>query len=237
MTDSQQMIETLKRLLKAQGLTYAELAARVGLSEASVKRVFSARTFTLARLEDFCRVLEIDFFELARLARGRSVDVREMTEKQETALANDARLLGVFYLLLSDRTASEILASYEITRADLTRLLVRLDRLGLIDLLPRDRVRVKVPRLLRLHPGGPIHRVHGKRVVGDFVAAEFDRIGGYFGSNTVNCRKLPTRCCDASSSASVRNFSNWPNSTALSRRNDARRRASCWRCAHGRCRW
>jgi transcriptional regulator with XRE-family HTH domain len=181
MTDSQQMIETLKRLLKAQGLTYAELAARVGLSEASVKRVFSARTFTLARLEDFCRVLEIDFFELARLARGRSVDVREMTEKQETALANDARLLGVFYLLLSDRTASEILASYEITRADLTRLLVRLDRLGLIDLLPRDRVRVKVPRLLRLHPGGPIHRVHGKRVVGDFVAAEFDRIGGYFG--------------------------------------------------------
>jgi hypothetical protein len=152
----------------------------VGLSEASVKRVFSERRFTLARLEDFCRVLEIDFFELAKLARGRAVDAREMSEKQETALANDARLLGVFYLLLSDWTASEILASYEISQADLTRLLVRLDRLALVDLLPRGRVRVKVPRLLRLHPGGPIHRVHGKRVVSDFVAAEFDRIGGYF---------------------------------------------------------
>ncbi len=180
MTDSQQLIETLKKLLKTQGLTYADVAARVELSEASVKRLFSARTFTLNRLEEFCRVLEIDFFELARLARGRTAEAREMTEKQEAALAQDARLLGVFYLLLSDWSASEILASYELSQTELTRLMVRLDRLGLIDLLPRDRVRVRVPHLLRLHQGGPIHRVHGKRVVNDFIAAEFERIGGYF---------------------------------------------------------
>ncbi len=180
MTDGQQLIETLKKLLKAQGLTYADVAARIGLSEASVKRLFSARTFTLNRLEEFCRVLEIDFFELAKIARGRTAEAREMSEKQETALAHDARLLGVFYLLLSDWTASEILASYEILSTELTRLMVRLDRLGLIDLLPRDRVRVKVPHHLRLQPGGPIHRVHGTRVVSDFIAAEFNRIGGYF---------------------------------------------------------
>ncbi len=180
MTDTQQMIDTLKRLLKSQGLTYANAAARLGLSEASVKRLFSARTFTLKRLDEFCAVLDIDVFELARLARGRTAEMREMTDKQEHALAQDARLLGVFYLLLSEWTAGDIVTHYDVPRIALVRLLVRLDRLGLIELLPNDRVRLKVPKRLRLHPGGPIHRAHGKRVIDDFTAAEFDRIGGQF---------------------------------------------------------
>jgi transcriptional regulator with XRE-family HTH domain len=117
MTDAQQLVDTLKKLLKAQNLTYAEVAGRVGLSEASVKRLFSARTFTLKRLETFCRLLDIDFFELARLARSSADEVREMTVKQETALANDAKLLGVFYLLLSDWKAADIVARYELSRA------------------------------------------------------------------------------------------------------------------------
>ncbi|MEP6996797.1 MAG: helix-turn-helix transcriptional regulator [Betaproteobacteria bacterium] len=180
MTDAQQLVDTLKKLLKAQSLTYAAVAARVGLSEASVKRLFSARTFTLKRLETFCRLLEIDFFELARIARTSAGEVREMTNKQETALARDATLLGVFYLLLSEWKAADIVARYELSRAELTRLLVRLDRLGLIDLLPHDRVRVRVPNLLRLHPGGPIHAVHGQRVVSEFIGAKFHRVGGLF---------------------------------------------------------
>jgi transcriptional regulator with XRE-family HTH domain len=180
MTDSTQLIETLKRVLRSQGITYAEAARRLGLSEASVKRLFSVRRFTLARLDEFCRVLDIDLFELARLARGRDEEVREMTDAQEKALAGDAVLLGVFYLLLSDWTAADILAGYELSPPDLTRSLVKLDRLGLVDLLPGDRVRLRVPKLLRLHPGGPIHRAHGARVLGDFIAAEFDRAGGYF---------------------------------------------------------
>src|SRR4029078_4023594 len=101
MTDAQQLIDTLKKLLRAQGLTYAAVATRVGLSEASVKRLFSPRTLTLKRLEAFSRLRAIDVFELARLARSVADEVREMTAKQETALANDAKLLGVFYLLLS----------------------------------------------------------------------------------------------------------------------------------------
>jgi transcriptional regulator with XRE-family HTH domain len=180
MSDTARLIDTLKKLLKAQGHTYADVARRVGLSEASVKRLFASKTFTLARLEAFCRVLDIDFFELAKLARGRADEVREMSERQEAALAGDARLLGVFYLLLSDWSVGDILASYALTRAEATRLLVRLDRLDLIEFGPHDRVRLRVPKRLRLHPGGPIHRAHGKRVLDAFIAAEFDRIGGHF---------------------------------------------------------
>ena len=45
------LISTLKRVLKTRGVTYADLAERIALSEASVKRLFSQGTFTLERLE------------------------------------------------------------------------------------------------------------------------------------------------------------------------------------------
>jgi len=48
-------------------------------------------------------------------------------------------------------------------------------------------VRLRTPKLVQLRPGGPIHRVHGKRVVDEFLAAQFDRAGGLF---RFECREL-----------------------------------------------
>ena len=35
-----ELIDAIKRLLKSRGMNYAQLATRIGLSEASVKRMF-----------------------------------------------------------------------------------------------------------------------------------------------------------------------------------------------------
>lgn len=175
-----QLLDTLKRVLKSRRVTYAELAPRIGLSEASVKRLFSQRTFTLARLQQVLQALEMDFFELARIARGAGDAPQEMSEAQEHALASEPRLMGVFYLLFNDWQPAEILARYEMPEAELTRWLVRLDRLQLIDLLPGNRVKLKVSRHLRLKPGGAIRAKHGQRTMAEFLAVEFDRHGGHF---------------------------------------------------------
>lgn len=180
MNDAARIVDTLKKVVRMRGLTYAELARRVDLSEASVKRLFSRRTFTLARLAQFCEVLEIDFGELARLAHGREGDAAEMTIAQETALAADVRLLAVFYLVVNGWTFDEIVARYQITPAQCIGCLAKLDRLKLVDLMPGNRVRVKLPRGARLRADGPIRRRHGKRAVEDFLAPQFDRAGGYF---------------------------------------------------------
>ena len=180
MNDARQIVDTLKQVVRMRGLTYADVARRIGLSEASVKRLFSQRNFTLARLEQCCAALDIDFLELARLARGRENASAEMTLAQETALAGDARLMGAFYLVSNGWTAAEIVARYQLTAVQCTHLLAQLDRLGLIDLMPGDRVRVKLPRDVRLRADGPIRRKHGRRVVDDFLAPQFDRAGGLF---------------------------------------------------------
>ncbi len=174
------LIRTLKTTLKSRSITYDELARQLKLSHTSVKHLFAEETFTLKRIEDICNVLEIDFFDLARLARGASADTDEMTTAQEQALADDARLLGMFYLVFNEWTFEEILDTYDINKAECTKLLLQLDKLRLIELGANNALRLKVPRTIRLQRDGPIRRSHGKSVINDFLQVEFAEVGGYF---------------------------------------------------------
>ena len=95
-------VDALKQSLRARGMTYADLARRLGLSEPTVKRMFSRGTFTLARIEQILRVLDLELYEVARMSRGRAPRPVELSLEQETALARDERLLSVFWLVLND---------------------------------------------------------------------------------------------------------------------------------------
>lgn len=174
------LVEALKRLLRARGMTYRELAETLDLSEASVKRMFAKEALTLKRLEEVCGCLDVDLFEVTKLARNQSAQAQEMSIEQEAALAADARLLGVFYLVLNDWHLPDILERYEIEKAEVIALLAKLDHLGLIMLQPNDRVRLLIPRTMRLRNDGPIRQVHGNRVIGDFLAGDFVGEGGMF---------------------------------------------------------
>ncbi|HVF63125.1 MAG TPA: helix-turn-helix transcriptional regulator [Casimicrobiaceae bacterium] len=180
MNDAARLIDALKTIARMRGKTYAQLADHVGLSEASVKRLFSERSFSVARLAQFCEALEIDFAELVRAARGREGDATTMTLEQESALASDVRLLSVFYLVVNGWTLDEIVARYQITSTQCVGALAALDRLKLIDLLPGNRIRPRIRRNTRLRPDGPIRRLHGKRAVDNFLSPSFDRVGGWF---------------------------------------------------------
>jgi DNA-binding Xre family transcriptional regulator len=174
------LLEALKKLLKSRGTTYRSLAHAVNLSEASIKRLFSEKTFTLQRLEQVCAVLEIDFFDLAKLARGTSATIDEMSLEQERALASDSKLLGVFYLVFNDWQPEDIHARYTLTRAEVLKHVLQLERLGLVELHPHDKVKLKVPKTLRLRRDGPIRAAHGRSVVATFIQADFREAGGLF---------------------------------------------------------
>ena len=174
------LISTLKRVLKTRGVTYADLAERIALSEASVKRLFSQGTFTLERLEQICAALEIDVFELAKLARGEMARAGQLTVKQEQTLAKDRVLLGVFYLAYNGWQIDDIVATYDFTRPQVFTLLHKLDAIGVLDLLPGDKLRMKVGRNLRLRRRGPIELAYGRAVLGEFLKPEFDQVGGMF---------------------------------------------------------
>lgn len=180
MANADQLVGTLKKVLKARGKTYADLAGGLGLSEASIKRLFSEQTFSLQRLDEICRLLDMDFFELARMARGESEALRQMSVAQEELLAADRKLLAVFYLLLNNREPAAIVREFDIGEPECTRLLVKLDRAGLIELLPGNRVRLRVARQVRHRPNGPLRQRLGEAMVSDFLSVRFDDHGGHF---------------------------------------------------------
>ncbi len=94
------LIDLLKRHLKAHGITYAKVAERLGLSEASVKRMFSRHDFTLQRLEDVCRVADLDFAALVRALYDEQASAAHLTVEQEQeqlvgAIESAPQILGL----------------------------------------------------------------------------------------------------------------------------------------------
>ena len=174
MTQTAQIKAALKQVLKTRGITYAGLGRRIGLSETSVKRLFSQGTFTLRRLDEICAALETDLFDLARLGRSRTETVSELSLEQETALAGDPKLLTLFHLLLNEWPFSEIVREYEISEAEGIRLLAKLDRLKLIQLGPKNRAKLLVPKNIAWRRGGPVRKVFEDRVLREFFGSAFD---------------------------------------------------------------
>ena len=169
MVQSKRLVNALKETLKSRDITYADVAGHLGLSLSSVKRQFSTQRFSLNRLEQVCDLAGIDLLELARRLR-----VAALTEEQERQLVSDPALLLTTVCVLNRWTFERIVERYGFTTVQLTNLLVRLDRIGLIELLPAKRIRLRVARNFAWLPGGPIHRYFVDRVQGEFLSGEFD---------------------------------------------------------------
>ena len=174
MVQSKRLVKALKASLKARDITYAEVAGHLGLSLSSVKRLFSTGRFSLQRLEQVCDLAEIDLLELARLAEEGRLQVASLNTDQEKQLISDPALMLTAVCVLNRWTYGKILERYRFSTVQLTRLLVRLDRIGLIELLPARRIRLRVARNFAWLPGGPIHRYFVDRLQGEFLAGAFD---------------------------------------------------------------
>ncbi len=173
MTLRVQLVEALKRVLKAQGLTYANLAERIGMSEASVKRMFSEQSIRLERLEQICEALDMGLAELAAEAEQRRPALAELSEAQEQALVDDPLLMLALYLAVNRWTQEEVLANYQISLPEWTGRLVKLDRLGIIELLAGNRARVLTARNFRWRTDGPMQRFFQQRLLPEFFKSRF----------------------------------------------------------------
>jgi transcriptional regulator with XRE-family HTH domain len=171
------LVSALKQALKARDMTYARLAKGLGLSEASVKRVFAAGSLTLERLDHICELIGIEITDLARMVRQEAESPPQLTWDQEQQLVSDPKLLLVAVHAVNHWTFDEIIDSYSLSKAECIRLLTRLDKLGIIDLLPNNKIRVRVARDFAWLPGGPIQQYFRARVQNDFLRSRFDQQG------------------------------------------------------------
>lgn len=173
MNQTRTLIDTLKRVLRSQKITYAAVARHLDLSEASVKRLFSRYSFSLDRLEQICDLARISVSELVELAQQRPEPLTALTPNQEEQLLADPRLLLVAFMVLNDWTADQICSTFEVSIHEVVQRLARLDRLGMIELLPGNRVRKLVARNFTWRSNGPVQTWFETEVKKDFLNSHF----------------------------------------------------------------
>ncbi len=178
MSSTHALLILIKAELKAQSISYGQLAQALGLSESSVKRMFAAGgEMPLSRIDEICRVLRCDFAELSRRLVEAQPLRRELTLAQERAVVADSKLLLMAICCLSQWTAEQITAHYVLSEAEVTRYLVQLDRLGIIELRPLNRYKLQVAKTFRWRPQGPVMQYFREEVMQDFYAGGFDGEG------------------------------------------------------------
>jgi DNA-binding Xre family transcriptional regulator len=174
MSTTAEIVNVLKSELKLARLTYADLGRELGLAESSVKRMFAKGDMPLKRIDEICRVLKCDFSELARKVADLELLRDELTLEQERAVVADKRLLVMALCALSQWPYEQIMGMYAFTEAEAVRHLTQLDRLGIIELKPLNRYRLKVAKTFRWRANGPVMQFFRDHGVVDYFSGSFD---------------------------------------------------------------
>ena len=138
-----------------------------------MKRMFSQREMTLSRIDEICRALKIDFADVAREVADAQVAVQELSHDQEKALIGGKHMLLVGICCLSQWTFEQIVTTYNISDPECIKALTHLDRLGIIELKPLNRYRLKLAKTFRWRPEGPIMKFFRQHVLPDYYNGSF----------------------------------------------------------------
>lgn len=173
MAQTSVIVDTLKKALRAHGKTYADVAATLGLSTPSVKRLFSEESLSLKRVDAICAMLDMEITDLLQQIAEEGWQLRQLSEAQERAIAGDIPLLLVTVAVLNRLAVEDILARFAIDEHECIRKLAWLDRQGLIELLPKNRVRLKVSPNFAWRPDGPIQRFFREKLSAEYFHTRF----------------------------------------------------------------
>ena len=177
MSTTADLVIALKQELKTARMTYADLARALGMAESSVKRMLAKGDMPLSRIDAICRALKLDFADLARRVADSQPLLAELSHEQERAVVADKKLLLVAICVLSHWTLEQIVNSYRLSEAQGIQYLAQLDRIGIIELRPLNRYRLKLAKAFRWRPHGPVMNFFREDVVLDYYAGGFDGPG------------------------------------------------------------
>jgi len=178
MSETHIVIQTLKKALRSQKITYADVAKHLGMSEASIKKMFSTSHITVKRTEQICKMLNMDFMDLLRLYEEQRLRISSLTHEQELELVKDKRLLLVATCARNNLLFDEILESFRIEKKDLYHCLARLEEMKLLELHPFNRIKWLVANDFRWIENGPIETYFERHMLNEFMAGDFHQDQG-----------------------------------------------------------
>jgi DNA-binding Lrp family transcriptional regulator len=173
MAQTPALIDILKQSLKTHRLTYADIASRLEMSEANVKRMFAKKRFSMHRFEQICELMQMEMSDLFVLYEASRQRINQLTEQQERELVGDEKLLLVAVSVRNQLSFEQIVEHYQISATECIQYLAKLDRLKIIDLLPDNRIKLRIDEHFSWLPGGPIERFFEREIQRQFLKSRF----------------------------------------------------------------
>ncbi len=170
----------LKRALRQRGNTYAQVAAKLTVSEATIKRDFSKRTMSLERFAEICEAFHISLDDVLLAVEADAHLLTSLTLKQEAKIVADPKLWLVALCALNQWTFDEMLERFELKPPELTGHLIALDGMGILKLHPENRITLTIARNFRWVANGPFMVMFRDKLVKDFLSDGFEAPGDFF---------------------------------------------------------
>ncbi len=168
------LFEVIRQVMKSRQITYVDLASRLDVSEATIKRLFSDRDCKVSRLLEICDELDISITDVVDNAKRPNPEQNLFPRSVEVALANTPSLFHFYILLLDAVPVASIMKYYDLTRSDIFLYSRDLERLGLTEKEANGQIKLKTNFPVRFRHRGPLHRMLKQKNM-DFLSDIMDR--------------------------------------------------------------
>lgn len=176
MSFSKVVMQKVKEQIVARGLTQERFATELGVSLPTLKRWLVGQGVSLEDLKTILDHLGMSFSEIASLAEQPSTPYFSYTADQEDFLADNPDALAFFDYLLRGFTPGKIRRRFGLSSNRIQKFLSELEKVGLIDWLPRDRCALRVEGEPRWLKDGPLARRFRNEIKEMFAKQEKSRI-------------------------------------------------------------
>ena len=164
------LIDSLKAVLKGRGLSYAELASVLSTSEVTIKRVLSPKTGQYSpRFFEILEHLDISLFDLVDLAKGKSGRKFWLSSEQEKYFLKHLAHFAIFREVYRKRSLVSIRDRFGLSKKELFKILLGLEKINLVEVMPGDLVRVVPCGTLELKLNSPLEMKMRRELTGPFL--------------------------------------------------------------------
>lgn len=175
MSQSDLLVQALKQLLKVQNITYKAIATHLKLSEASIKRMFANAQLSLERIDAICGMLGIEICDLLQKMQQMSKRITQLTLEQEKSIVGDRKLCLVAVCVVNHWKFDDIIHFFKINEFELIRCLAELDKIKLIELLPKNKIKLLVSPGFNWIANGPIQKFFQQYILMDYMSSNFQK--------------------------------------------------------------
>jgi transcriptional regulator with XRE-family HTH domain len=130
-TSTGKLVIALRQELRTKGLHYRDVAARLGVSEGTVKRYFRGKGLSLPVLEKLVGVLDLDLLSLMVMAQQQNKTEPGLSKGQRAALSKSRVAFMVFHFLSIGLTPAQIVREFDL-HDQMNGILTQLQDFGLI---------------------------------------------------------------------------------------------------------